>query len=49
MRFLPLALAFIFVFVIKPAYSQAEDLFHDNIKSVAARFSSLNIPGLEKI
>ncbi len=40
---------FIFVFVIKPAYSQAEDLFHDNIESVAARFSSLNIPGLEKI
>ncbi len=49
MRLLPLVLVFVFALLIKPAYSQATDLFHEKINTIASRFSSLNVPDLEKI
>ncbi len=49
MRFLPLALVFLMGFFSIPALSEAPDFFHDRIDNIAARFTSLNIPDLEKI
>jgi hypothetical protein len=49
MRFIPLALAFLTVLVAAPASSQAPDFFHEKIDTIAGRFSSLDIPDLEKI
>ncbi len=49
MRVFPLAIVFALVFLIKPAHSDAPDLFHEKIGTIASKFSSLNIPGLEKI
>ena len=36
-------------FLVKPAYSEAPDLFYDKIGIIASKFSSPNIPGFEKI
>jgi len=49
MRFLPLVLVFALLFAIKPVRAESSDLFHDRIDTIASRFLSLNIPGLEKI
>ncbi len=49
MRFFPLAIVFVLISLIKPANSEAPDLFHEKIGIIASKFSSLNIPGLEKI
>jgi hypothetical protein len=49
MKFLTAPLVLAFSLLISPTFSQAEDLFHQKIEIVAARFSSLNIPDLEKI
>ncbi len=49
MRFPPLSLVFAVVLLVTPAFSQADDLFHQRIEAVASRFASLNIPHLEKI
>jgi hypothetical protein len=49
MRFFPLAVAFLIVFSLKPAYSQAPDFFHERIDTIAGKFIDLNIPDLEKI
>ncbi len=49
MRVFPLTVVFALIMLVKPAYSEASDLFHERISIVASKFSSLNIPGLEKI
>lgn len=49
MRSFPLAIVFVLLFLVKPAHSEASDLFHEKISIIASKFSSLNIPGLEKI
>jgi hypothetical protein len=49
MKFLALPLVFVFTLLSNFAFSQADDLFHQKIETVAARFASLNIPDLEKI
>ena len=49
MRGVPLKIVFILMLLINPAYSSTSDLFHEKIDIVASEFSSLNIPGLEKI
>ena len=49
MRVFPLAIVFALTLLVKPAYSEAPDLFHEKIGIIASKFSSLNIPGLEKI
>ena len=49
MRIFPLAIVFALTLLVKPAYSEAPDLFHEKIGIIAAKFSSLDIPGLEKI
>jgi len=49
MRFFPLALAFLIVFPLNHAFSQAPDFFHERIDTIAAKFTSLDIPDLEKI
>src|SRR5271166_6443097 len=45
----PLAVVFVLILLVNPAYSDASDLFHEKIGTIASKFSSLNIPGLEKI
>lgn len=49
MKFLYVVLVFASFLFIKPASSQATDLFHENIDTIAKKFISLNIPDLEKI
>jgi hypothetical protein len=49
MRTFPFAIVFAFLFLVKPARPEALDLFHEKISIIASKFSSLNIPGLEKI
>ncbi len=49
MGFAPRILVFALSLLVAPASFQATDLFHDKIDAVAAKFSSLNIPNLEKI
>lgn len=49
MRFFPLALAVPVVFSFSHALAQVQDFFHERIDAIAGRFSSLNIPDLEKI
>ncbi len=49
MRFFPLALAFSTVFPFNHAFAQAPDFFHERIDTIAQKFTSLNIPDLEKI
>lgn len=49
MRFAPLAAILLIIFSNKPATSQSFDYFHEKIGSLAGRFTSLNIPNLEKI
>ena len=49
MRIFPLLIVFALLFSVKPAHSEASDLFHEKISIVASKFLSLNIPGLEKI
>ncbi len=49
MRVVPLAIVFLLVLLLNPAQSEAPDLFHERIGTIASKFSSLNIPGLEKI
>ena len=49
MRIFPLLIVFALLFSVKPAHSEASDLFHEKISIIASKFSSLNIPGLEKI
>jgi hypothetical protein len=49
MRIFPLVIVFALTLLVKPAYSEAPDLFHEKIGIIAAKFSSLNIPGREKI
>ena len=49
MRLLSLSLAFAFLLLFHPVPTQATDLFHDRIDTVASSFSTLNVPGLEKI
>jgi hypothetical protein len=49
MRFFPLAFAFLIVFALKPALSEAADFFHERIDTIAGKFISLDIPDLEKI
>ena len=49
MRSFPLAVVFVLIFLVKPAHPEASDLFHEKIGTIASKFSSLNIPGLEKI
>lgn len=49
MRGIPLKIIFMLMLLINPAYSTTSDLFHEKIDIVALKFSSLNIPGLEKI
>ncbi len=49
MRSFPLAIVFVLILLIKPAQSEAPDLFHEKIGIIASKFSSLDIPGLEKI
>jgi hypothetical protein len=49
MRFFPLAIAFILICSIRPALPEATDFFHEKIDTIASRFTSLDIPDLEKI
>jgi hypothetical protein len=49
MRFFPVTFVFLVVFAASPACSQAPDFFHERIDTIAEKFTSLNIPGLEKI
>ncbi len=49
MRIFPLAIAFVLILSVKCVRSEASDLFHEKIDIIASKFSSLNIPGLEKI
>lgn len=49
MGFAPRILVFVLSLLVAPLSSQATDIFHDKIDAVAANFSSLNIPNLEKI
>lgn len=49
MRFFPLVFALLIVFPVSPASSQAPDFFHERIDTIASKFTSLNIPDLEKI
>ncbi len=49
MRGFPFAIVFILISLLRPARSGAPDLFHEKIGIIASKFSSLNIPGLEKI
>jgi hypothetical protein len=49
MRFFPLAFASLITFCFNHAYAQAPDFFHERIDTIAAKFTSLNIPDLEKI
>jgi hypothetical protein len=49
MRFLPLILLFLVVIPTRHASAQTPDFFHERIDTIAARFTSLNIPDLEKI
>ena len=49
MRIFPLVIVFVLILLVNPAYSDASDLFHEKIGTIASKFSSLNIPGLEKI
>ncbi|MFZ1109130.1 MAG: hypothetical protein WAN43_12410 [Rhodomicrobium sp.] len=49
MRFSPFFVVFALLLLANPAFSQGKDLFHERIDAVASRFSSLNIPYLEKI
>jgi len=49
MRVFPLVIVFALTLLVKPAYSEAPDLFHEKIGIIASKFSVMNIPGLEKI
>jgi hypothetical protein len=49
MRFFPLAFAFLIVFPFRPALSEAPDFFHERIDTIAGKFTTLDIPDLEKI
>jgi hypothetical protein len=49
MRFFPLAFAFLTVFPVGPALSEAPDFFHERIDTIASKFTALDIPDLEKI
>lgn len=49
MRYFPLSLALLIVFLSKAAFCQAPDFFHQKIDSIAGQFTTLNIPDLEKI
>ena len=49
MRFAHIAAILLSFLSPKPAISQSTDYFHEKITSLAARFTSLNIPNLEKI
>ena len=49
MRFFPIAFAFLIALHSDQACAQAPDFFHQRIDLIAARFTSLNIPDLEKI
>ena len=49
MMFFPLAFAFLTVLPFSHASAQSPDFFHENIDTIAGRFTSLNIPDLEKI
>ena len=49
MRFSPLTFALLISFHSDHALAQAPDFFHENIDTIAGKFSSLNIPNLEKI
>jgi hypothetical protein len=49
MRFFPLTISLLIAFHSDHALAQAQDFFHEKLDTVAARFTSLNIPDLEKI
>jgi hypothetical protein len=49
MRVLPLFLILLILQQVKPAFSQSPDLHHDTLDAIAARFTALDIPDLEKI
>lgn len=49
MRFFPLAYAFPVIFCFHQASAEAPDFFHERIDTIAGRFTSLDIPDLEKI
>jgi hypothetical protein len=49
MRFFQLTFAFLVIIHSQHASAQATDFFHEKIDAVASRFTSLNIPELEKI
>jgi hypothetical protein len=49
MRILPLTIALLMTFHSDHALAQASDFFHAKMDAIAARFTSLDIPDLEKI
>ena len=49
MRYFPLAFASLVAFCSNHASAQVPDFFHERIDTIAARFTSLNVPDLEKI